>query len=173
MNLKIYSNFELNQPVAYFPFWNLCTFCMHGSTRKQPIKRLVLVEVISRSILPEQSLTICNISHDWKENKFFYTVIYRLTMISFNSHGNTCISDKMHGLMREVDTRSVRPTTQGQYKFNGNCNLSNNPVRYLMFLFVLLLYSFQEKLIIYTRICYEIHILVVTLFMTPSICIFT
>ena len=104
MNLKIYSNFDLNHPVAYFPFCNLYTFCMHRLTRKQPIKRLVLGHVISRSFLPEQSLTFCNISHDWKEDKFPYTMIYRSTLISFNYHGYTGIYDRMHGLKREVDT---------------------------------------------------------------------
>ena len=58
MNLKIYSNFDLNHPVTYFPFGNLFTFCMHGLTRKQPIKRLVLGEVISRSILPQRILSV-------------------------------------------------------------------------------------------------------------------
>ena len=62
MNLKIYSfiykyisynNCDFNHPVAYFPFGNVCTFCMHGLTRKQPIRRLVLDGVISRSFLPD------------------------------------------------------------------------------------------------------------------------
>ena len=47
MNLKIYSNFDLNNPVAYFSFVNLYTFCMHGLTGKQPIRRQVLGDVIS------------------------------------------------------------------------------------------------------------------------------
>ena len=64
MNLKIYSNFDLNHPVAYFPFRNQYTFCMHGLTRKQPINRLVLGDIISRSFLPERSLTFCYISHE-------------------------------------------------------------------------------------------------------------
>ena len=67
MNLKIYSNFDnkfdLSHPAAYFPFGNSYTFCMHGLMRKQPIKRLVLGDVISRSFLPERSLTFCNTSH--------------------------------------------------------------------------------------------------------------
>ena len=44
INLGIRCNFDLNHPVAiaYFPFGNLNTFCMHGLTKKQPIKRLVL-----------------------------------------------------------------------------------------------------------------------------------
>ena len=41
MNLNIYSNFDLNLPVAYFAFINPYTFCMQELTRKQPIKRLV------------------------------------------------------------------------------------------------------------------------------------
>ena len=61
MNLKIYSYFDLNHPVAYFSFGNLDTFCMHRLTRKQPIRRLVLGDVISRSFAPEQSLTFSNI----------------------------------------------------------------------------------------------------------------
>ena len=110
MNLKIYSNFDLNHPVPYFPFGHLYTFCMHGLTRKQPIRRLVLGEVISRSFLPEQSLTFCNISHDWKEDKFLYTMIYRLTIISFNYQNDyTGIYDKMHRLTREVDVFDVSP----------------------------------------------------------------
>ena len=46
MNLRIYCKFDLNHPVAYFPFRNLYTLCMHGLTRKQPIKRLVLGDII-------------------------------------------------------------------------------------------------------------------------------
>ena len=60
MNLKIYNNFDLNHPVAYFPFGNPYTFCMQGLTRKQPIKRLVLGDVISRSFLQERSPTFYN-----------------------------------------------------------------------------------------------------------------
>ena len=41
MNLRIYSDFDLNHPVAYFPFGNPYTFSMHGLARKQPIKMLV------------------------------------------------------------------------------------------------------------------------------------
>ena len=33
MNLKIYSDFDLNHLVAYFPFRNVYTFSMHGLTR--------------------------------------------------------------------------------------------------------------------------------------------
>ena len=76
---------------------------MHGFTRKLPIKRLVLGDVIFRLILPERSLTSCNISYELKEDKFLYTMIYRLKIISFNYHGYTAIYDKMHGLTREVD----------------------------------------------------------------------
>ena len=103
MNLKIYNNFDLNHPVAYFPFGNPHTFCMHGSTRKQPIKRLVLGEVISRSFLPERSLTFCNTLHFGKEDTFQCTMIYRLTIISFNYHGYTGIYDKVLVLTRVVD----------------------------------------------------------------------
>ena len=67
---------------------------MHGLTRKQPIKNLVLGDVISRSFLPERSQTFCNILHFLKEDKFLYTIIYRLTIISFNYHGYTGIYDK-------------------------------------------------------------------------------
>ena len=45
-----------------------------------------------------------NISHDWKEDTFLYTMICRLTIISFNYHVYTGIYDKMHRLTREVDT---------------------------------------------------------------------
>ena len=72
--------------------------------RKQPIRRLVLGDVISRSFLPERSLTFSNILHDWKEDKFLYTMIYRLTIISFNYHCYTGIKNKMHRLTKEVDT---------------------------------------------------------------------
>ena len=61
-------------------------------------------KMISRSFLPEQSLTFCNTLHFWKEDKFHYTMIYRFTLISFNYHGHTGIYDKVHGLTREVDT---------------------------------------------------------------------
>ena len=103
MNLKIYSNVELNHDVAYFPFGNPYTFCMHGLTRKQPIKRLVLGDVISRSFLPERSLTFFNILHFLKEDKFLYTMIYRLTIFCLNYHGYTDIYAKVHGLTREVN----------------------------------------------------------------------
>ena len=103
INLKIYCNFDLNHLVAYFPFGNIYTFCMHGLTRKQPIKTLVLGDIISVSFLPERSRTFCNILQYWKEDKFLYTMIYRLTIFSFNYHGYTGIYDKMHGLTREVD----------------------------------------------------------------------
>ena len=106
MNHKIYSNFDLNHFVAYFSFGNLDTFCMHRLTRKQPIRRLVLGDVISRSFLPERFLTISNISHDWREDKFPFTMIYRLTIISFNYHCYTGIYDKMHGSTKEVDIRA-------------------------------------------------------------------
>ena len=66
MNLKIYSDFDLNYPVAYFPSGNLYTFCMHKLTRKQPIRRQVLGDVISRSFFPDRSLTFCNISASCK-----------------------------------------------------------------------------------------------------------
>ena len=75
MNLKIYCSFDLNLPVAYFLFGNLFTFWMHALMRKQPIKRLVLGDVISRSFLSEQTLSFCNILHSWKEDKFLYTMI--------------------------------------------------------------------------------------------------
>ena len=64
MNLKIYSSFDLNHPVDYFSFGNLFTFCMDGLTRKQPIRGLVLDDFISKSFLPDQSLTFSSISHD-------------------------------------------------------------------------------------------------------------
>ena len=73
MNLKIYSNFDLNNPVAYFFF--LYIFCIHGLTRKQPIRRQVLGDVISMSFLAERFLTFSYISHKWKEEKFLYTMI--------------------------------------------------------------------------------------------------
>ena len=38
MNIKIYNDFDLNHPVAYFPSGNLYTFCMHGLTRKHQSK---------------------------------------------------------------------------------------------------------------------------------------
>ena len=103
MNLRIYCKFDLNHPVAYFPFRNLYTFCMHRLTRKQPIKRLVLGDVISRSFLPERYLIFCYISHDWKDDKFLYTMIYRLTIIYFDYLGYSGIYDKMHWLTKEVD----------------------------------------------------------------------
>ena len=103
INLKIYCNFDLNHLVAYFPFGNIYTFCMHGLTRKQPIKTLVLGDVISVSFLPERSWNFCNILHYWKEDKFLYTMIYGLTIFSFNYHDYTGIYDKMHGLTRKVD----------------------------------------------------------------------
>ena len=113
MNLRIYCKFDLNHPVAYFPFRNLYTFCMHRLTRKQPIKRLVLGDVISRSFLPERSLIFCYISHDWKEDKFLYTMIYRLKIICFDHHGYTGIYDKMHGLTREVDNSTFLCQSSG------------------------------------------------------------
>ena len=36
MNLKIYSNFDLNHPVAYFPFLNVYTFHMQRVDEKAP-----------------------------------------------------------------------------------------------------------------------------------------
>ena len=106
MNFKIYCNFDLNHPVAYFPFGNLYTFYMHGLTRKQPIKTQVLGDVISVSFLPERSPTLqkCNILHYLKADKFLYTMIYRLTTFYLNYHGSSGIYDKMHRLTREVDT---------------------------------------------------------------------